>query len=346
MLKKYLLLLTFSLLTLKAQAQPQQKTIPHPAKVEQQLQEAEIEFEHAEDMFDPWYAGPLLTGSAHVLPAGKFNAQPYLFVTANHARYDNNGHSHSINHDIITINPLAILQFGVINRWLDGYVQGQLVNNRQDGHASTAAGDTKGGLGVGLLKEGVYCPALKFIVNQTFPTGRYKHLNPKKGGIDATGGGSYATTLTLNFAKIVWWWMLDHPMNFRLSTNYFIPAHVAVKGFNAYGGGDGTRGIVKPGQGFIGNFGYEFSFTQEWVFALDTQYTYFAKAKFTGNPGRDSAGATATVGGPLSEQLSLAPAIEYNPTPNIGVIGGVWFTVWGRNSLNFLSGIISCTATF
>lgn len=342
MLKKYLFL-ACALLTIEATAQ--QKPVPPPAKVEKQLQEAEVEFEHAEDMFDPWYAGPLLTGSAHVLPAGMFNIQPYLFVTDNHARYDNRGHSHSIK-DIVTINPVAILQFGVINRWMDGSVQGQLVNNRQHGHTSTAAGDTKGTLGFGILPEGIYCPAVKFIVNETFPTGRYKHLDPDKGGIDVTGAGSYTTTLTLNIAKIIWWWMIDHPMNFRFSMNYSIPAHVAVKGFNAYGGGDGTHGIVKPGQGFVGNFGYEFSFTQRWVFALDTQYSYFAKSKFTGNPGKTSLGTPATVGGPLSEQLSLAPAIEYNPTPNIGVIGGVWFTVWGRNSLNFLSGIVSFTATF
>ena len=114
---------------------------------------------------------------------------------------------------------------------------------------------------------------------------------------------------------------------------------VHVHGLNSYGGGPGTHGKVRRGHAYSFDFGYEFSFTQRWVLALDVVYNYAQKTRFSGR-------ATAPVGGPFSDQLSLAPAIEYNVNENLGFLGGVWFTVWGRNSLNFLSGIFSFTYTF
>ena len=61
-----------------------------------------------------------------------------------------------------------------------------------------------------------------------------------------TGAGSYNTNLSFNISKVLWWVTL-HPMNFRVSLNYSLPALVGVKGFNAYGGGTGTDGRVHPG---------------------------------------------------------------------------------------------------
>jgi hypothetical protein len=46
-------------------------------------------------------------------------------------------------------------------------------------------------------------------------------------------------------------------------------------------------------------------------------------------------------GGPSSSQYSLAPAIEYNWSQNIGLIGGVWFTVAGQNISQFNSIVIA-----
>ena len=315
--------------------------VPH-SESEAELKSAEDEFREAKKMFQPYYAGPLITPSAHIIPPGYFNIQPYLFYTNNYGRFDESGKSHDIP-NLNNFNPQVVFQFGMIS-WMDGIIVAQGTRNTQRGKSSTNWGDTSFGLGFGLLSEGPYRPALFFGVTETFPTGKYQHLSAHKNGIDATGAGSYQTKFSFNISKVVWW-VTTHPMNLRLSLNYNVPAPVTVSGINAYGGARNTHGKAHLGQGFQGDFGYEYSFTQRWVFALDVVYTYNAKTTFSGRRGGTPA-APAVVGGPFNDQLSLAPAIEYNPSENFGILGGVWFTVWGRNSFNFVSGVFSLEYTF
>lgn len=345
-MKKYWLLGSLLGLSLFADDQPEDITPPPPEVVEQQLRDAQAEFDVARKMFNPWYAGPLLTPSAHILTPGLVNIQPYLFYTNNYAKFDEHGHSHKIS-NIHTINPTVPVLIGMLP-WVDLSFNVQGIWNQGKKQYTGFWGDTSVALGFGLLSEGPYRPALLFGVKETFPTGRYQKLNPKKGGTDATGGGSYNTTLSFNISKVLWWVAL-HPMNFRVSLNYSLPALVTVRGFNAYGGGTGTHGRVHPGNTFQGDFGYEYSFTQKWVAALDIVYVYSQKTTFSGKRGFTAPGASgvpATVGGPFNDQLSLAPALEYNPNANLSFIVGTWFSVWGRNSFNFASAVFSVEYTF
>ncbi len=341
-MKKYWLLGSLLSLSLYADYQPSDNP-PPPEVVEEQLRDAQAEFDVAKKMFNPWYAGPLLTPSAHILPPGDVNIQPYFFYTNNYAKFDEHGHSHKIS-NIHTINPVVPVLIGILP-WMDLSFAVQGVWNQAKKQYTGFWGDTSVGLGFGLLSEGPYRPALLFGVRETFPSGRYQKLNPKKDGTDATGAGSYNTTLSFNISKVLWWVTL-HPMNFRVSLNYSFPALVSVRDYNAYGGGSGTRGRVHPGNTFQGDLGYEYSFTQKWVAALDIVYSYSRKTTFSGHPGFSAPGVPATVGGPFNDQLSLAPALEYNPNENLSYLVGVWFSVWGRNSLNFASAVLSVEYTF
>lgn len=309
-----------------------------PQVVEEQLEDAEAEFARAKKMFNPWYTGPLLAPSAHIIPPGYFNIQPYLFMTKNYARFNESGHAHHIPH-LNQLNPVFLFQFGIL-KWMDGIISAQGLRNKQGGHSDMNWGDSTASLGFGLLSETAYRPAVLISVKENLPTGKYQHLNPNKGGVDATGSGAYQTTLGLNISKVVWW-LTTHPMAIRFAQSWGIPAMVHVKGYNAYGGGKGTHGKVRLGNSYSADLGYEFSFTQRWVLALDVVYNYAQKIKFSGHKGADE-----TVGGPFSDQLSLAPALEYNVNENLGFLGGVWFTVWGRNSLDFVSGVLSFTYSF
>jgi hypothetical protein len=314
-----------------------------PEVVEKQLEDAEAEFQRAKKMFNPWYTGPLLAPSAHIIPPGLFNIQPYLFFTNNRAKYNEEGHSKDIP-NLHVLNPVFLMQFGIID-WMDGIVSAQGVGNKQSGHSNMNWGDSSVSLGFGLLSEGPYRPALLISVKENLPSGKYQHLNPKKGGVDATGSGAYQTTLGLNISKVVWW-VTDHPMSFRFAQSWGIPAMVHVSGYNAYGGGSGTHGKVRLGNSYSADLGYEYSFTQRWVFTLDVVYSYAQEVEFSGHRGVDAAGQPNAIGGPFNDQLSFAPGIEYNVNENLGFLGGVWFTAWGRNSLNFISGIVSFTYTF
>ncbi|MCB1085380.1 MAG: hypothetical protein KDK60_04695 [Chlamydiia bacterium] len=327
-------------LPLIGKTNPSLPTTPPPlSTVDAQLAEAQRDFQIAKEMFNPWYAGPLLTPSANNVPKGKFVIQPYLFFTSNYARY--NGSRKSVNiPNLWTINPVFIFQMGWLS-WLDFTVTPQAIYNRQSGQDSFFWGDTSLQWGIPFLKESPYRPAIRFVVGQTLPTGRYDKLNRKKGGIDATGAGAYTTTLSLNISKVFWWFML-HPFNWRLSLNYSFPnALLSVKNFNAYGGGFGTNGYVRPGNKMTIDTSIELSFTQRWVFALDLVYTYQNATKFSGTRGTTPAGGIAAVGAPSNDNLSCAPAIEYNPSANIGFLAGVWFSVIGRNSSEFISGVLT-----
>ena len=223
---------------------------------------------------------------------------------------------------------------------MDISLSGQYVWNKQKGNVGNGWGDTSVGVNFGLMKEAPYRPALLFGVKETFPSGNYQRLDPKKGGVDSTGAGSYQTTLTFNIAKLVWWLTL-HPMNFRFSFNYTLPAPTKVHGANTYGGGRGTHGTVHPGNSFQGDIGYEYSFTQRWVAALDIVYNYQSKSKFSGHAG-STAGVPNAVGAPFNDQLSLAPALEYNPNENLKFSGGCLVHGLWKKFLKFCVGRDLC----
>lgn len=333
------LLITATLLS-QEKGQPQQLPSQPPplSTVDQQLAQAQADFDIARKMFNPWYAGPLLTPSAHNVPPGEFVVQPYLFITNTFAEY--NGNRKSVNTpDLWTVNPLCLLQMGWFS-WLDFTMTAQGVYNNKDGEDFFYWGDTSLEWGIQLMRESPYKPALRMTITETLPTGRYEKLNPAKNGVDATGSGAYFTNVSLNASK-VFWWITAHPFAWRLSMNYAVPMRVQVQEFNAYGGGYDTRGKVRPGNKIAIDTSVELSFTQKWVLAVDLAYTYQNHSTFSGHKGRTAAGGTASVGAPSNDNLSCAPAIEYNPSDHLGFLAGVWFTITGRNSGDFVSGILT-----
>jgi len=317
---------------------------PPPQVVQAELDKAEHDFWKAMEMFNPWYAGPLLTPSAHVLDPGYLVIQPYIFVLDNYGKYNTRRHSQDIP-KLIQVNPLFLAQTGVV-KGIDATLVIQGIYNTQNDVHSGGYLDTKFGFGFQIVKEQPYIPAVKVVFSELFPTGKYRNLDPDKNGLDGVGGGAFVTNVSLNISKVFWWVIPSHPFNLRTSHVFSIPSKVHVKNFNSYGGGFGTNGKVRPGQQYTGDIGIEVSITQSWVFATDISYFYFGKSKFKGTPGTTSSGAPATVGGSFGDQLSLAPAIEYNPSSKIGVLGGVWFSVYGRNTSNFIAGVVSYTQTF
>lgn len=335
-----LLVALFSWISLAAQEDEPPKS---PQEIQKELDEDQRLYERALKMFNPWYAGPLLTGSASMMPPGMMNTQPYAFVTDNYSRF--NGERDSVDvPNTIQFKPLSIFQAGIAS-WLDAFLSIQAVGNWQSGKQGGGLGDSSLALGFSLYKQTVYVPAFKLVIQETFPTGRYRNLNPTNLGLDGIGAGSFQTAIGLNIGKLVFW-DTPHPVNLRLQVQYVLPSTVRVKNFNSYGGGFNTDGSVRPGQSLNISQGTEITLTQRWVLANDIVYTSQGRTRFTGNPGTTATGEPATVGSPSSDSLSLAPAIEYNPNPNLGWIGGVWFSVWGRNTENFIAGVLSVTYTF
>ena len=305
--------------------------------LQRQLKQAQTRFNEARKAFNPWYAGPLLTGSAHVLPPGQFNIQPYLFFTTTYAKYTADRQSISIP-DETKVRLPSYFQLGLF-RGVDLTFGVEISHAKKRGISSAGFSDTTATFGIALVEEDAYTPSVKLALTESFPTGKFDQLDPHKGGIDAKGSGSFTTSIQLDLSKVVWFFS-SHPISLRSSLAASIPSKVTVKGAHAYGGGQGTKGTVRPG--FLGavNFAFEYSFTQRWVAACDFSYFFQNKSRFSGTPGKLQ-GLLAKNTSPYEDQLSLAPALEYSPSANQGLIGGVWFPVYGKRSSKFISGILS-----
>lgn len=313
-----------------------------PDEIELELNQAEIQFTRAEQMFNPWYTGPLITPSASMMPPGSANIQPYLFYTDNYAQFNSNRKSVSFESNLQQLNPQFIIQTGITNT-TDLAVGFSGVANWQNGQSGGGFNDITATIGFSILRESRYVPKIKFTIQETFPTGNYQNLNTNGLGLSATGQGAFQTQFGLSLGKL-FFWTTSHPLNTRLFFGYKTPNDsVEVHNFNAYGGGYGTYGHVRIGNAFKADLGLELSLTERWVAAIDIVYTAQGKTSFYGFRGVSSEGAPASVGSGYSDNLSLAPAFEYNWNENLGIVAGGWFSVYGRNSLNFGSAVFSVT---
>ena len=93
-------------------------------------------------------------------------------------------------------------------------------------------------------------------------------------------------------------------------------------------------------------FSGEYSINQRWALAFDSQLTYQKKSRFSGRKGKDVFGLAAQVGLPESVQFSFAPEFEYNFGPGSGLLAGLWFTVFGKNSSAFASAFLAYLHVF
>lgn len=282
----------------------------------------------------PWFTGPLLAPSGYVIPKGHVNLEPYLFYTVNSGQYSNNWKPESITNFYTTVFEVPG-QVGIANS-LDFRFTPRMIWNRTEGENYVDIGDMTVGFDIQVFKENMksWKPAAKLIVRTLLPLGKYEHMNPNKLGTDSTGSGSWFPAAGLALAKLFHFGEGVHYLNTRLSFGYYIGTVAYVKGINTYGGDPTTKGRAYPGNVFTVDGAIEYSLTQRWVFAMDAVYTHNNKTRFSGK-------TTAPVGGPSGEIFSLAPAIEYNFNINLGLIGGVWFTVAGRNTARFTSGVIA-----
>ncbi len=288
----------------------------------------------AEGMQTPWFTGPLLCPSSHTVTKGHMNIEPYFYGIKNYGLYDHNWHPRSASH-IDIFNPLVFIQAG-ISKKMGGKVLVQGFYTKNGDEHAWRFGDLPVGFDYQILMDapGKSHPAIKFSFYEILPTGKYQKLNPHKKGTDASGSGSFISVPGIVFGRLFHFSGI-HFLATRLAFSYAIPAPVHVKGLNTYGGTTHTRGKVHPGNLFTGTLGLEYSLTQNWVLACDVQTTYRNKTRFSGHTGG------APVSPPSGSQWSVAPAIEYNWNANWGVIGGVWWDVAGRNTPQFVSGVIA-----
>ena len=215
------------------------------------------------------------------------------------------------------------------------------------GQHGNGIGDYSLALGIQVLrqKENSWLPDLRLVVQEVFPTGRFENLNPKRLGTDQTGIGAFQTFIGLNFQRLTQF-KNEHYLRTRLSLVGAKFSDVTVHGVSVFGGSSMTKGKVKIANSYSADLAFEYTLTQNWVPVFEVLFVHSPSSSFDGNPGFTPGGVVATVGGKSNEAVSLAPALEYNFSSNLGVIGGVWFSVTGPHAAQFVTGAFAVNYYF
>lgn len=290
----------------------------------------------------PWFTGPLLAPAGHTIPRGHSNLEIYGFNTINEGIYTKNWKLIHVPHSESLVG-LPIFSHGLTDK-LDVQYSLPYVYNKNQGASAQGIGDTSVTLGYQLLeqKDSKWRPDLRVTLQEVIPTGRFETLNPLNNGTDATGLGSYQTGVAFNFQHLKP--IGTHYLRTRLSLNYLKPSRVSVRGLSSFGGTADTMGSVDPGSLFTTDLAAEFTVTQNWVAVMEGYYATRAATGFNGIIGNDATGMPGSIGHGDIEEITLAPAIEYNFSPNVGVIAGPWFTVKGRETTEFISYVLALNA--
>lgn len=280
---------------------------------------------------DPWLTGPLLAPSARVVTIGHVNLEPYLFYIVADGMYDNDWNAQSLP-TFNQIRPQLQYKIGLSEKVdLTGAIQS--VVSWSQGKSGSTFGDLPIGFDFQIYKGSETSPLTyaKFTVQEVFPTGKYQNLNPRKLGTDAGGQGAYFTAFGLTCSKLTRF-SAGRYLEWRANITALFAPRVHVRGLNAYGGAPGTKGKVSLGPSYNFVTSIQYTMSKKWTFACDFQASYSGRERFKGR-------TDVFVGSSWSSQLSLAPAIEYNWSESMGIIVGSWFSLAGRNSPRFYSGV-------
>jgi hypothetical protein len=288
--------------------------------------------------YEPLYAGTQLAFYPLNAAPGHLSVQPFLFFSRSSGLYNTHWHESS-QKNTNGIGSLIAFETGLTDL-IDIALNINQAYRQNGSHHTWVFGDMAIYLGIQPLhdKKHTWTPDLRIILGEVFPTGKYDRLNPQKRGSDIFGQGAYVSTLILVLAK-TFYTFPKNPYNINFNFYYLHPSGASIHGYSLYGGANNTRGRVSPGAGFITNIAIEYSLNRFWALGADIRYVHQNKSSFRGK--KDNASA---VGLPSSEQFSLAPCLQYSWSEDFSIGVGPWFTVAGRNSVEFfaLVGNIFC----
>jgi hypothetical protein len=280
---------------------------------------------------DAWWTGPMLANSAGTLPRGHVLLEPYLYDVTPHGYYDREGVRHGTPH-ANGFGTLTYAIYGVTDRLGVGLIPTAGFNTISGGPSSSGVGLGDAGLlaqyRLTAMNPCRRLPTISVAIQETFPTGRYDRLDNRPS--DGFGSGAYTTTASIYSQKYLWL-PNGRILRMRLNFSQSFSHAVDVEGVSVYGTSAGFRGRATPGSSSFVNGAWEYSLTRRWVLALDATYRHARSTRATGlDRLNDDAGVALDSG--ASHAFGLAPAIEYNWTPNLGVLLGVRVIAAGRNA--------------
>ncbi|WP_430390980.1 transporter [Dyella sp. 20L07] len=268
---------------------------------------------NVESRDNAWWTGPMLANSAETLPPGHLLFEPYLYDISSH-RSDSFGSR-------------TYLNYGLADRFTVGVIPVFGYNRVSGGPNSSGVqmGDWTLQAQYRLIQfhEGSWVPTIAIQLQETLPTGKYDRLGNRPA--DGLGSGAYTTTIGIN-SQTYLWLPNGRILRLRLNISAAFSTRADVHGMSVYGTDADFIGHARPGNNFFADAAVEYSLTQRWVLALDLIYNHNRSTLISGQE-------YAASGDPFppdnrlrsgsSGAFGFAPAVEYNWTPNIGLLLGV-----------------------
>jgi hypothetical protein len=284
-----------------------------------------------QDRSDAWWTGPLLAPNASTFPAGHALVETYVFDVNSNGQYDPSGRHEPAagGHEL---GSLTYLIYGLTDRVSVGLLPRFYYDEPAGApnSSSPGVGDLGAQLQFGLTSfhEGSWVPATALVLGETFPTGRYDALaNPA----DAFGAGVYTTSISW-YSQDYLWLPNGRILRVRLDLTYAVSSSASLKDQSAYGTAAGFRGRAYPGDSFTADAAAEYSVTRNWVLATDLVWVHNSSTRLTGTEPAVGGSSAVDLQSGSSEYLAVAPAVEYNFSPRVGVIVGARVFVAGRNT--------------
>jgi hypothetical protein len=271
---------------------------------------------------DAWWTGPLLAANADTLPPGHVYFEPYLFDV--------------VSGGSGTPGSRSYLLYGVAPRFTAGLLPSFSYAKDARGSRHLLMGDVTLDMQYRLTAAdpGKTAPSIAINVQQRLPTARYDKLNV---GAVGSGNGDYATLVGL-YSQQYFWMPNGRILRARLDFTHTFEGTAKVRGLSVYGTPASFQGKVRPGDSTTIDLGGEYSVTKQIVLAGDIVRSW-----------TDSTVTTTSGTGsktPSSAYFAIAPAVEYNWSPEDGVIFGVRIIPKGRNSPSSVTPVVAYSRFF
>lgn len=272
--------------------------------------------------------GPIITDTAVPIDKGKFAIQPtfgYGFVTKNLTQ---NWRRVSAGGDFQSFSMQWKLTYGLWDN-LETFVVIPYVHNwarnvnetGPNGEASANSGglgDVNWTLKYRLVEETEKLPTVSALLTNSFPTGRYKGLNPGSLSQDITGCGSYVFTTGLNLSKCLKPFVVYGNVWYSMQTAYTC-----------------DNGRQYPRDYVTVNLASEYIITDKWIALMEIVSSWDGGRLF----GHQSNVSPAAL-------LSVVPGIEYMATDKFSLALGCQVDLIGKNNSTAVTPLLSLVYAF
>lgn len=280
------------------------------------------------------YTGSLLSPSGALVKAGTLSIEPYLQNTISRGAYQANGKSKNSKHRTDNSLNYTLIKYAVTDHFSVQILP--QIRYTWNGHTTASSvhfADLPFEMQYRWINQNDtrHRPSLTTMLGMIFPTGNYNNLNRR---LDGVGTGNY--TLRFGLQSQTAYVVFQRALRIRVWGVGRQPLNsVKLRNISTYGTNTDYQG--KATAKLFGNTGFslEYGLDKRWLLSFDLVYDWAKGTRMRGNYRHQKNSYRRYTTG-ASHDIQIAPAVEYNPTPRIGVIIGAALTVDGHNTNQFV----------